>query len=152
MEIIIYCGLQGAGKSSYYKHHQVDSHLRLNFDMLRTRHREQLLLEAAIKSKTKLVIDNTNPTRQQRLRYIKPALAAHYKLICYWFCTPFEVAAARNELRSGKDKVPEVGLASVARQFEFPSFAEGYDEIYQIQSDVNFNFTRIALEQTEDQT
>lgn len=52
MELIIFIGLQGTGKSTFYKHHFVDSHLRLNGDMLKTQHRETTLFHACLNSKT----------------------------------------------------------------------------------------------------
>jgi hypothetical protein len=44
VEAVIFVGLQGAGKSSFYRERFFDTHLRLSLDMLRTRHRERLLV------------------------------------------------------------------------------------------------------------
>ena len=141
MELILYCGLQGAGKSTYYKLHHIDTHIRLNLDMLRTRERERLLFEAAIQAKAKLVIDNTNPDVKSRNAYIQAALLARYKVICYWFCAPFEEALARNDLRTGKARVSRVGVASVAKQFTAPSYEEGFHEIHRVHNHDHHRFT-----------
>ena len=69
MEAIIFIGLQAAGKSSFYRLRFIDSHIRLNLDMLRTRHREQLLFRACLEAKQPVVIDNTNPGKLDREIY-----------------------------------------------------------------------------------
>lgn len=130
MELIIFIGLQGAGKSTFYKQHFIDSHIRLNGDILKTRHREMTLFHACLNSKTPTVIDKTNPTQEIRANYIQLAKTHHFKVIAYYFDVPFEQALFYNNQRLGKAKIPEVGLKSVAKQLTRPSFEEGFDEIY----------------------
>lgn len=60
MQLIIFTGLQASGKSTFYKEYFYKTHLRLNLDMLKTRHREKILFDACLESKSKCVIDNTN--------------------------------------------------------------------------------------------
>ncbi len=62
----MFIGVQATGKSSFYAARFGETHLRLNMDMLNTRHRESILLKAFIDSKTSFVVDNTNPTREGR--------------------------------------------------------------------------------------
>lgn len=130
MELVIFIGIQGAGKSTFYKTHLMDTHIRLNGDMLKSRHREHILFKACLESKTKTVIDKTNPTADIRKPYIDLAKQYQFKVIAYYFDTPFDIAKDRNNKRTGKNKVPEVGLKSVAKQLTFPTFDEGFDEIY----------------------
>ncbi|QDU55829.1 hypothetical protein Pan181_20260 [Aeoliella mucimassa] len=40
MEVVVFIGLQASGKSTFYKQRFVDTHMRLNLDMLRTRYRD----------------------------------------------------------------------------------------------------------------
>ena len=72
MEAVIFCGVQGSGKSTFYTDRLADSHVRINLDMLRTRRREQILLRACIEAKQPFVVDNTNPTIESRRRYNRP--------------------------------------------------------------------------------
>ena len=65
-EAIIFIGLQASGKSSFYHAKFSHSHMRLNLDMLRTRNREKILLEACLRAKQSFVIDNTNSTLTER--------------------------------------------------------------------------------------
>lgn len=104
--------------------------MRLSLDMLRTRHREDILLDACLRAKQPFVIDNTNPTRAERQKYISAAKAHRFRVICYHFETELEPALERNRLRPGKENIPEVGVRSTHKKFEIPSMDEGFDEIY----------------------
>src|SRR5215510_15125912 len=99
MEAVIFIGIQGAGKSTFYKERFFDTHVRINLDMLKTRHREQLLLKACIEAKQPFVVDNTNVTREQRAKYITAAKPAQFKITGYYFNTDIEDAIKRNSGR-----------------------------------------------------
>ena len=60
MTAIILIGIPASGKSTFCKERLFDTHLRLNLDMLKTRHREKLLLQACIAAQQPFVVDNTN--------------------------------------------------------------------------------------------
>src|SRR3954471_10136443 len=102
MEAIIFSGLQGAGKSTFYKQRFFDTHVRVNLDMLRTRNRERLLLEACIAMKQPFVVDNTNATVESRAPYIALAHAAGFRAIGYSFSISVNEAVAHNARREGK--------------------------------------------------
>ena len=133
MQLIIFIGIQGAGKSTFFKQQFSDTHMRINGDMLKTHHREQILFEACLTSKTKIVIDKTNATPQHRQPYISQATAHHFEVIAYYFDCPFDEALARNNARTGKAKIPEVGVKGTFKKLTPPSFEEGFDKIYQVQ-------------------
>ena len=76
MDAVLLIGIQGSGKSWFFNERFRDTHVRLNLDMLRTRHRESVLLKACIDTQQPFVVDNTNPTIQDRARYIEPAKQA----------------------------------------------------------------------------
>ena len=48
MEAVIFVGLQAAGKSSFFVERFFQTHVRINMDMLRTRHRERTLTQACL--------------------------------------------------------------------------------------------------------
>jgi predicted ABC-type ATPase len=66
MQLILFIGLQGSGKSTFYQRQFADTHVRINLDMLKTRRRERLLFDACLSAKQPAVIDNTNPTPVDR--------------------------------------------------------------------------------------
>lgn len=45
MQLIIFIGVQASGKSTFYQQQFYSTHLRLNLDMLKIRHRENQLFE-----------------------------------------------------------------------------------------------------------
>ncbi len=110
METILFIGGQAAGKSTFYQQRFRDTHLRINLDMLRTRHRETILLEACLRMKQPFVVDNTNPTRQDRQRYIPVAKAAGFQVIGYYFALRLEIALHRNAQREDQQRIPEKGV------------------------------------------
>ena len=104
MQLIIFVGLQGSGKSTLFARQFADTHIRLNMDMLVTRHREELLFDACLVAKQPTVIDNTNATSEERGRYITPAKAHRFTVIGYYFQSRLEDCKKRNESRS-RDRV-----------------------------------------------
>jgi predicted kinase len=132
MEAIIFIGLQASGKSSFYKERFFNTHVRLNLDMLRTRRRERLLLEACIAAKQRFVIDNTNPTPAERAVYISAAKTAGFRVIGYYFQTSVAECIRRNETRKGPARVPVKAITSTSRRLEIPALEEGFDMLHSV--------------------
>ncbi len=132
MELVIFIGIQATGKSTFYLQNFYRTHVRLNLDMLRTRRREGILFEACLKGKAKCVIDNTNVTREDRTRYIGPALAHGFTIKGYYFRSKLEDALARNALRSGKEEIPEAGVRATYSKLEIPTYDEGFHHLYYV--------------------
>lgn len=132
MQLIIFTGVQASGKSTFYQQYFYHTHLRLNLDMLKTRHRENILFEAALTSKTKMVIDNTNMTRADRERYIQRAKDAEFEVISYYFETDLHSTLQRNAQREGKANIPEKGVRATLQRLEIPQQSEGFDELFKV--------------------
>ena len=149
MEAVIFTGIQASGKSTFYKERFFDTHVRINLDMLRTRHREAILLRACFEARQRFVVDNTNPTRADRARYIAQARAAGFRVVSYYFETDVPGALQRNARRVGKSRVPIVGIHGTRRRLEPPSADEGFDEMYvvRITPDGEFEVRALFLRQ-----
>jgi predicted kinase len=132
MEAVIFVGVQGSGKSTFYRERFFDTHVRINLDMLRTRHREQLLLAACLAGTQPLVIDNTNPLPSDRARYIGPAREAGFRVVAYFFETSLANAIRRNKERAGKQRIPVPAIAGTLRKLRPPTAEEGFDEVYKV--------------------
>jgi len=130
MEAIIFIGIQAAGKSTYYKQNFVDTHVRLNRDMLRTKHREAVLLRACLEARQPFVVDNTNVTREARAPYVAAAKAAGFRVVGYYFQTGVADALRRNAARAGRQLVPVKGLLGTHARLQPPDRAEGFDLIF----------------------
>ena len=151
MELIIFVGCQASGKSTFFKRYFSDTHIRLNLDMLKTRHREKILFQACLAAKQKFVVDNTNPTTLDRNAYIQQAKNAHFKVIAYYFESDLDDALLRNEQREGKAKIPRVGVISTFKKIEIPKPDEGFDEIYRVSIYKGNDFNISPLYQREEE-
>lgn len=141
MQAVIFVGLQASGKSTFYKTQLYRTHIRLNLDMLKTRHRELILLTACIEAKQPFVIDNTNPTAIERARYIVPARAAKFEVIGYAFQSSVESALKHNQGRDAAERVPNVAIYSTAKRLEQPDYTEGFDRLHRVTMDGAGGFT-----------
>ncbi|HIK03982.1 MAG TPA: ATP-binding protein [Trichormus sp. M33_DOE_039] len=141
MEAVIFIGIQGAGKSTFYSNYFFNTHIRINLDMLKTRHREQIFLQACLEGKQSFIIDNTNPNIEERQRYIIPAKAQGFRVVGYYFQTELEECKQRNSQRPAKQIVPLVGLLGTYKKLVSPDWQEGFDAIYTVKPDLNYSFT-----------
>jgi len=132
MEAVILIGIQGSGKSTFCRDQFFDTHVRISLDMLRTRHREMVLLRACLESKQKFVVDNTNVTGADRKRYIVPAKDAGFTVIGYYFSSRLADALTRNRQRTGKSRIPDKGVAGMYKRLELPRIDEGFDRLYYV--------------------
>ncbi len=130
MELVLFVGLQASGKSSFFIEHFFRTHVYLSLDVLRTRHRESRLLEVCLETRARVVIDNTNPARKDRLRYLGPAKAAGYSISVYFFESRLADCLARNEGRPEGRRVPKAALLRTSRILEIPSCDEGFDRMW----------------------
>ena len=122
------CGIQGSGKTTFYRDRWLESHVRISMDLLRTRAREAALLELCLSTRQPFVVDNTNPTVADRARYVEPARAAGFRVVGYLVDASPGEALAGNAQRGRR--VPERGVLGTARRFVRPAPEEGFDELW----------------------
>jgi predicted kinase len=135
MEAVVFIGIPGSGKSTFYAQRFLNTHIRINRDMLRTETRERILIDACLRAKQPFVIDNTNVTREKRAAYIALAEQTKCRVIGYFFDCPVDEALKRNEQRTGKAKVPKVAIYAMAKKLEPPTRDEGFDELFRVKND-----------------
>ncbi len=140
MEAVIFAGIQASGKSSFYRARFFDTHLRINLDMLKTRHRERVLLRACIEARQPFVVDNTNPSIEERARYVQFARSGGFRVVGYYFRSQPKEALARNNQRTGKARIPEKGLLGTYKRLRVPGMEEGFDELYHVYIDEGGSF------------
>jgi predicted kinase len=130
MEAIIFIGIQGAGKSTFYRERFFDTHVRISLDLLRTRNRERRLLELCLETGQPFVIDNTNPAAAERARYIAPSRAAGFAVLGYFFEPDPRGSFERNRQRARP--VPPAGLFGALKRLEPPTAGEGFDRLRRV--------------------
>jgi predicted kinase len=140
MEAVMFIGIQGSGKSTFFKERFYDTHIRINLDMLRTKFREQTILDACLKAKQKFVIDKTNLTSIERQKYIDQARKHGFRIIGYYFQTDVRKALERNGVRNGKARIPDKGLFGAAKRLQIPTYGEKFDDLFYVRIDENNEF------------
>jgi len=148
VQAVIFVGLQGAGKSTFYRERFFATHLRINLDMLKTRHRENRFLQACIETRQPFVVDNTNATRAERQVYIEAARRAGFRVIGYYFQSRVEDCKRRNEQRPAEERIPVQGILGTSARMELPSREEGFEELFYVRID---EANRFVVEEWQDE-
>ena len=139
MEIVIFCGIQATGKTTFYKENFFKTHIRISLDQLKTRNKEQKFIDTCISTQQRFVVDNTNPTKADREKYISVAKANKFKIIGYYFQSKLSETLNRNNKRIGKENIPEIGIKGTFNKLEIPNYEEGFDELFFVEIE-NDNF------------
>jgi predicted kinase len=129
MEALLFVGIQGTGKTSFYKERFFETHLRISRDMLRTRARQNLLIAACLAAKQPFVADDTNVTKARRAEHIAAAKSAGFRVIGFYFRSPLGAALRRNRERPSDRVIPAAGVAGTHKRLEPPTWEEGFDEL-----------------------
>lgn len=133
-ELVIFVGLPGAGKSTYYNAHLAATHVQVSKDLMpnasRRDDRQHNLIAAALREGRSVVVDNTSPSRAIREPLI--ALGKQYgaRVIAYYFDCSVAEARVRNRQREGKGRVPDVAIFVAAKKLQPPALDEGFDEVH----------------------
>ncbi|HWS99718.1 MAG TPA: AAA family ATPase [Pyrinomonadaceae bacterium] len=141
MEAVLFIGIQGSGKSSFYKERFFDTHIRVNLDMLRTKNRQRVLLGACLQAGQPFVVDNTNVTAAARSQFIAPARAAGFRVVGYYFRADVKAALLRNSRRGGQARVPDAALLGTYKRLQVPRLEEGFDALYYVRVEGAGEFT-----------
>jgi predicted kinase len=140
MQAVVFCGIQGTGKTSFYRRRFADTHVRLSLDMLKTRNRERILLEACVAAQQPFVVDNTNPTAAERRPYVEAASTGRFEIVGYYFRSSAQEALAINEQRPERERLPVKGLLGTLKRLELPRLDEGFDALFYVRMDGSGGF------------
>jgi predicted kinase len=132
MQAVIFIGLQSSGKSTLFNQMFRYSHLLISKDVVKTRHREQRLMQVCLETQLRFVVDNTNPAVADRQRYVLSAKAAGFEIVGYFFDVNIAECLHFNRKRDIDRQVPDVAIRDAARRLELPRYAEGFDRLYRV--------------------
>ena len=131
---IILIGIQGSGKSTFYGK-KFSEYVHVNLDTLHTRKKEKILVEECLNEKRSFVVDNTNPTKEERAYYIQAAKAHGYEIEGYFLQSILAECIKRNQNRTGKARIPDKAIACTSNKLEMPSYEEGFDKLYFVKTE-----------------
>jgi predicted kinase len=129
MEVVIFCGIQGSGKTTFFLEHFFATHVRISLDLLKTRDRERAFVQVCLMTGQRCVIDNTNVRAAERAIYIAVARDVHFRVRGYFFESPLRDAIRRNAQRAGAAVIPVPGVIGTFKRMERPTPDEGFDEL-----------------------
>jgi predicted kinase len=75
------------------------------------------------------VVDNTNASVERRAGVVALAHRLRVPVRAIFVDTPFEVCEQRNARRTGRSRVPDVGLRATAQILVPPNVREGFDSV-----------------------
>ena len=134
MELVLFIGLQGSGKSSFSRERLAGTHVLVSKDLwphARKREaRQRRLIAEALAAGRSVVVDNTNPTIEGRAPLIALGKEHGARVVGYAFESRLEDCLARNAKRVGRARVEEVGIYATRKVLRWPSLAEGFDALY----------------------
>lgn len=133
-QVVILMGLQGAGKTTFFRRQFGPEYAHISMDLLRNnRHpsrRQLYLLGEALEAGRSAVVDNTNATLAEREPLIALAHEFGARVTGYFFPPDVSGSLARNRAREGKARVPDVAIFATRKKLQPPTYAEGFDELY----------------------
>ena len=136
MDLVIFVGLQASGKSTYYRAHLAATHVHVSKDLLKNvrdrEGRQREMIAKALTAGYSVAVDNTNPTPVVRAPLIQQGRAHGARVVAYYFETRIQDAVARNRLREGKARVPDVAIYITSKKIVPPTVQEGFDEVHVI--------------------
>jgi predicted kinase len=150
MELVILVGLQGSGKTTFFRERLAATHAHVSKDNFRSNprpaRRQRHLIAGAFAAGRSVVVDNTNPTAADRAELVALARAAGATVVCYDFPPDLEASLRRNARREGKARVPEKAVHITAGRLEPPTPAEGFDRLYRVRpaEGVGFEVTEVT--------
>jgi predicted kinase len=156
LEVIVFTGLQAAGKSTFYQQRFQETHGLVSKDLLRNNRRperrQQQLIGEALTAGRPVVVDNTNPLPADRETIIAVARSFQARVAGYYFASPLAQCLVRNAARGGAARVPDRGLFATAKRLVPPAPNEGFDELWMVETLPGFRFAVSAYGEKRDET
>ena len=136
-ELVILAGLQASGKSTYRslrfdRTHVVVSKDRMGRSARRKQARQERQITEALQAGHPVVVDNTNPTAEDRRPLLELGRRFGVPVIGHGFEPDLEASLVRNAARQGRWQVPEFAMRAVAARWEPPSADEGFDAVWAV--------------------
>ncbi|MFD8525163.1 AAA family ATPase [Streptomyces capillispiralis] len=139
-DVAVLVGLQASGKSTFYAQFLSGRYEPVGKDLMprsarRKQERQMRLVDEALRSGRSVAVDNTNPSPEEWRPLIAAGHAHGATVTAYWFPPDLPGSLARNALRPGRHRVPDVGIHATVKRLRRPSRADGFDAVREVRFD-----------------
>lgn len=162
LEVVLFVGSPGSGKSTFYSKHIASnslekSYTRINQDTLKTRDKCLKVAGERLAEKESIVVDNTNPEAATRKLWIDLAKTHNAKIRCLYFNVPDDLCTHNDVVRGmhapgagsggnkeegkelakvlnpeGRTQLPGIAFSGFRSKFQAPQLKEGFDEVVEL--------------------
>ncbi|MEV5746587.1 ATP-binding protein [Actinoallomurus sp. NPDC052308] len=153
--LVILIGLQASGKTTFFRRALAAEYVHVSKDDFprarRRQARQMRLVEEALAEGRSVAVDNTNPSPEEWRPLAEAARRHGAKVVGYWFPPDVTGSLRRNASRTGKNRVPDVGVFATLKRLRRPRPSDGFDELYEVRIDGagGFDVRPLAEESTE---
>ncbi|MBC6460794.1 ATP-binding protein [Actinomadura sp. HBU206391] len=153
-EIAVLVGLQGSGKTTFFRDRLAGTHVHVSKDNLGKRRRRQArqmrMIDEALAAGRNVAVDNTNPSREEWDPLIEMARTHGAKVTGYWFPPDVPGSLRRNAARTPRTRVPDVGIYATVSRLRRPLRSDGFDELRTVRFDGTGGFDVTAMDESGD--
>ncbi|KAJ5367368.1 Polynucleotide kinase 3 phosphatase [Penicillium brevicompactum] len=142
VELVIFCGSPGAGKSTFYWNHlEPLGYERVNQDILKTRPKCIKVAREFLQDKKSVAIDNTNANEETRAYWVELAKEFNVPIRCVQFISTPDLCRHNNAVRASnkelnpesRTSLPGIAFGDFGRRFSAPKLDEGFDDIIPVE-------------------
>ncbi|KAJ8948512.1 hypothetical protein NQ318_000052 [Aromia moschata] len=135
--VILMVGGPGSGKSHFCKEALLPlGYVHVNRDKLGSWQKCVKLLRDSLERRESCVVDNTNPDKESRARFVSVAKEMNVSCYCFVMATTVQHMKHNNRFRELTDPshvpVSEIIINSYKKNFQEPEMSEGYADIVKV--------------------
>jgi predicted kinase len=143
LEIVVLIGLQASGKTLFTRRH-LSAYTHISKDHWpNARHkaaRQERVIDETLASGHPVVVDNTNPTPEDRRPLLEAAQTHRATPVALVFQASVRECLARNANRRGRAKVPDVAILATAKRLRPPTSEEAFSRRCDVRLDPGGSF------------
>lgn len=150
MDLIILIGLQASGKTTFRDTVLAEEdYFIVSKDLMgrgsgKAVKQEKMICEG-LGGGYSVIVDNTNPSLEDRAELIKLGREYGARVIGYHFKSTREQSLDRNALRHGRARVPYVAIADTLKRFVVPTLVEGFAQLYEVTWGLGKTFIKVRV-------